>query len=97
MSYVIACDSRYEESEAILFLVDRAKCKDAYWTDTMDNVLVFPTEKAAKRKLWPLKYNNPRIMPLDEAQQIAKEAQEERWHEEAMDEAEMGTFGYKYR
>ena len=95
MQYVIASDSRYKESDAVLFLVDRAKQKDAFWSETLDNVLLFPTEKAAKRKLWPLKYNNPRVMPLDEAEQLAKEMQEDRWHDEAMIDSEMGWDAHK--
>lgn len=93
MGYVIASESRQEDE--LLFLVDRSKQRASFWSDRLDDVLVFADKAAALRKAGTLRYNEPQVMSLQEAREYMRDAQVERDHEAAMDEAESGWDAHK--
>lgn len=70
MSYVIICDKR-DFPETKLFMVDRSKIKSTYWSDEMANVMQFHNLKVATDICAKLQYNNPKVITLGEAYEIA--------------------------
>jgi len=89
MSYVITCDGVINP-ERLMFLVDRRKQKKGFWSNYLDDVLVFNSHDAAIRQLQTLKYNNPRIMSFKDAASYVL------WYElENDDWVEMGWDAHK--
>jgi hypothetical protein len=103
--HAIICDARKGENLGIdtLALVDRGKTREFWWTsDRPELILGYRKESAAKFALSRLKLNNPRIVPLEEAERIiggqrrAIHAYEnDRLHNEAAIEMEQGWDGHK--
>jgi len=70
--YYIVSDSRYND-ELTLFLVDRAKTKQKWWSDSILFAKSFKTKDQANKALERLKYNDPRVVELNEAKAIDSE------------------------
>ncbi len=87
------CDKR-DSPDTTLFLVDRKKQR-SFWSDRLDNVEVFPSKNVALRRARSLRYNNACVLTLARAQEMLQFEEEARRHDEVMDAAEAGTFGYK--
>jgi hypothetical protein len=67
MNYVIATDSR--KKDEVLFMVDRNKQRKSFWSNQLTDVFV--TDKAAADKIVAgLRFNNPRVLTLADAQRI---------------------------
>ena len=67
--WVVACDKR-DDPSTTLFLVDRSKQRRSFWSDRLDDVLVFSTRFAAGARAQALTLNNPRVISLAEAQRV---------------------------
>lgn len=93
MSYVIATQSR--NCNELLFMVDRAKQRAGFWSNRLEDALVYQHKAAAQAKVATLKFNRPHVMTLAEAQGIVRESEAERDHEDAMDASESGWDGHK--
>jgi hypothetical protein len=66
---VIIQDSRKTEGD-ILVMVDR-KFKNGFWSDvSVNKAKIFFSEIDAKKALEKLKFNNPRIITLEEAKEL---------------------------
>lgn len=66
--FVIACDS--QKNNDVLFMVDRNKQTKSFWSYKLDDALIFRSLKVAQEKMSKLKYNNPRVINLDDAKSI---------------------------
>lgn len=75
MGYVIVTNSRQVRGER-LFLVDRTKQRISFWSNRLDDVLVFNYKTTAEAAMKKLKFNCPRIMTYDEAQLITNSQNE---------------------
>lgn len=64
--YVILADSRLKKGEKVV-LVDRAKCKEHFWSEFITNALVFNNLTAANAACAKLKYNKPEVWRIDKA------------------------------
>jgi hypothetical protein len=95
MKYLIICDSRYRKHSDIVFMVDRAKRKDTFWSTDINDALFYTSKEAALLKAKSLKLNNPRIIDSDTALSIHEEIQKSIEHEEAMEACEIGWDGHK--
>jgi len=67
--FVIATDKR-GYPEVTLFMVDRRIQKKSFWSDRLIDVFVYGDRKAAERKSSSLKFNNPRVMTMTEAEEV---------------------------
>lgn len=76
MRYVIIQDSRKDEGMFIC-LKNRVKETDTYWTSYFEYALMFDSKEAAIERVSKLKYNNPRVVPEDEAKSLIKEIYQE--------------------
>lgn len=70
MSFVIACDKR-DDPSTTLFMVDRRRQRQSFWSDRLDDALVYRRRVDAQLKVARLRYNSPRVLPLEEAREIA--------------------------
>jgi hypothetical protein len=77
--FVIVTDSR--KRDEVLFMVDRAKQKASFWSNRLDDVLVFKNRGAANDKVRELRFNNPRVMTLGDAQKLTRETDKHREQE----------------
>jgi hypothetical protein len=68
--FVIATDSCRERG-VVLFMVDRHKQTQSFWSNRLIDVLVYVDHGAAQRKADSLKFNRPRVMSLDEARKLS--------------------------
>lgn len=66
MAFVIATRSKYNKNE-LMFMADRTKTVERFWTLFIDDAFVFVSEQAAKTKASEFKFGNPRVMTLAEA------------------------------
>ena len=96
--FVITC-RRHGDT---LFMVDRKKQRKSFWSDRLDDVLVWKDEKAAQRHADTLKFNDPQVIPLEKAERIDLDRMKARldWqriaeHSEACSDMEMGWDGHK--
>lgn len=55
-----------------LALIDRSKSKDKWWTSELKNALVFESKEQAQLQCEKYKYNNPRVVPFDKANNEVK-------------------------
>lgn len=98
MPFVIAADSRFNPGETV-FMVDRNKSKKAFWSPSSVYALVYDNLQAAAKKCATLRFNNPRVIPLDRASSISLKQYVERnimdVHEAGMDANEAGWDGHK--
>lgn len=53
-----------KKTVSILYLVDRTKCKDWWWSHDSYFAMVFEKESAAKIQASKYKYNNPRVKQI---------------------------------
>jgi len=67
--FVIATYS-FKNAETI-FMVNRHVCQKSFWSRTLDDAFVYASRAAADKKVAQLQYNNPRVLPLEEARLIA--------------------------
>ncbi len=74
--YVITTDSR--KKDEVLFMVDRNKQKKSFWSNRLDDVFIFNDLSAAKRVCDGYKYNNPRVLTLNDASKISSYSKEVR-------------------
>lgn len=68
--YVVACD-KHDAKGITLFLVDRTRQRASFWSDRLTEVFIFNHRGAAERKAASLKFNNPRVMTLEQARWAA--------------------------
>jgi hypothetical protein len=98
MAYVIACNSRYNEEngfDRIIFMVDRRIRRDQWWSLHLRDAFVYRDARAAERKARSFRFNDARVIGLDEAKRIAHEQWLDRVEMEAMDSIEDGWDGHK--
>ncbi len=93
--FVIICDARYKKHSNIVFMVDRSKRKDTFWSLRLSDALIWTSENAAKEKCKTLHLNNPKVIGMDEALKISKEIEKRIDYEEAMNASESGWDGHK--
>lgn len=98
--YVIASDS--QRNDETLFMVDRRKQRASFWSNRLDDVLVFADRGAADRKAASLRFNRPRVMTLYAARSDAADARravherdEEHTWNQAMSDRESAWDGHK--
>lgn len=63
-SYVIVQDLRDRTLCNKLYLVDRRKTKEHWWTDNIKLAITFPSRKLAEIQATKYKYNNIRVEKL---------------------------------
>jgi len=63
--YVIATDEK--GGDRTFFLVDRQKTKEFWWSPSLKLAMKFYKKSAAEYSIKKLRYNNPRIMTVEEA------------------------------
>lgn len=71
--FVIACEARGRgagNTEGIRFLVDRGRIRHSWWSDDLEDALVFDHQEAAERKCSTLHHNNPAVMPFTHAESL---------------------------
>lgn len=56
--------------------------------------MVFSSLEAAEKKCKTLRYNNPRVVTLSEAQNLVREQEVDQIHQQALSECEMGWDGH---
>ena len=64
MKYIILANSQIKKGEKVA-LVDRELHKDIWWTELIEKAKVFDTFEEAQKRLKPLKFNSPKIYPLE--------------------------------
>lgn len=91
--FVIATDSRRKDE--VLFMVDRNRQRASFWSNRLDDALKYGYKAAADQKAAKLRFNNARVMTLQEAAKIAGQQELERDAECAMSASEAGWDGHK--
>jgi hypothetical protein len=91
--YVIATDSR--RADEVLFMVDRNRQRASFWSNRLDDAMKYGYKAAADQKAAKLRFNNARVLTLQDAARIAGEQACERDHEQAMNDCEAGWDGHK--
>lgn len=73
MEYLILQDSRKNKGMYIA-MVDKTKCTEPkkFWTSVVSNALKFTSKEEASKICDKLKFNNPRVVPIDEATELVK-------------------------
>lgn len=74
--FVVVTDSR--KRAELLFMVDRKKQKASFWSDRLDDVMVFAARSAAEGQARALRFNNPRVMTLAEANRLTRDERKAR-------------------
>jgi len=91
--YVIATDSRRKDE--VLFMVDRNRQRASFWSNRLDDAMKYGYRAAAVQKAGKLRFNNARVLTLQDAARIAGDQAREREHERAMNDCEAGWDGHK--
>ena len=60
--YVVGCNSRYDSRT--LYLVDRTKTREKWWSNFTSDALIFRNKKDAEKVAKQYKYNNVRVIEL---------------------------------
>lgn len=102
MSYVIVCDSRFD-AWFKLFMVNRTKQRRSFWSDRLDEVMTWTSQREAQKVCNALKFNSPKVVTYSEAHSIFMkhnlpmilEKENDRIHEQAMADSELGWDGHK--
>jgi len=94
VKFVVATTSRRNPGET-LFMVDRAKQRASFWSNRLDDVYAYDDRAAAERKAASLRFNRPRVLSLQDAASIVAALDDERAHQQAMDDSEAGWDGHK--
>ena len=73
--FVIACTAKGrggegQNTEGLRFLVDRGRIRHSWWSDELEDALVFDHQEAAERKCATLHHNNPTVMPYSHAESV---------------------------
>lgn len=68
--FLIMCDSQ-ENPGIKLFLADRKKTKDQWWTSRLELALIYNRESAAKVHSQKYKFNNPAVITYSKAKSVA--------------------------
>lgn len=68
--FLIMCDSQ-EIPGVRLFLADRKKTKDQWWTSALDLALIYNRESAAKVHSQKYRFNNPTVIAYSKAKSVA--------------------------
>jgi hypothetical protein len=87
--YVIVANGQV--AQETVFLLDRQKQTRAWWSNRLDNVLVYREKRVADFKAASLKHNNPRVVTLAEAQRIAREQADVALRERGSADADWGV------
>lgn len=69
--FVVIADG--QSKQETVFLLDRKKQTRAWWSNRLDNVLVYREQRVARHKAASLQFNNPRVVTYAEALQIARD------------------------
>lgn len=91
--YVIATDSRRKDET--LFMVDRNRQRASFWSNRLDDAMKYGDRSAAQQKAAKLRFNQPRVLTLQDAARIAGEQARATEHEQAMSDDEAGWDGHK--
>jgi len=67
--WVVATDGR--RGNKTLFLIDRSQCKNKWWSEEVCLAMKFNKLSAAEIQASKIRYNNPRVIHLNEAKEIA--------------------------
>ena len=67
--WVVATDSR--KRDELLFMVNRRIQRASFWSNRLDDALVYRNAEAARQKARSLKFNNPRVIKLSTARALA--------------------------
>ena len=68
--YLIASEGR---NNITLFLIDRKQDKSKWWTSSLHNAMIFMNESVARKQCSKLRYNNPDVITLSEAERCEQE------------------------
>ena len=90
--YVIATDSRRKDET--LFMVDRNRQRASFWSNRLDDAMKYGDKSAAQQKATKLRFNQPRVLTLQDAARIAGEQARDRDREQAMADDEAGWDGH---
>lgn len=55
-----------------LFLVDRTKIKDRWWSYKWDDAIIFQKLKAAQTQIKKLRYRSPEVITLNQAKLLTR-------------------------
>lgn len=91
--YVIATDSRRKDET--LFMVDRNRQRASFWSNRLDDAMKYGDKSAAQQKAAKLRFNQPRVLTLQDAARIVGKQAREREYEQAMSDDEPGWDGHK--
>jgi inhibitor of KinA sporulation pathway (predicted exonuclease) len=91
--YVIATDSRFKNE--VLFMVDRNRQRASFWSNRLDDAMKYGDKSSAQQKATKLRFNQPRVLTLQAAAQIAGEQMKGQEHEAALYADEAGWDGHK--
>ena len=69
--YVVAYDSKFSDSGAILFLVDRKRIKNKWGSILLEDAIVLGSIKRAEALAKSMKFGNPRVYTYEDALNFA--------------------------
>lgn len=70
MSYVIVTTILKRGRMTHLFMVDRHAQRKSFWSDRLQDVLLWQSESAAHRRLAQVRHNQPRVVDYAEAMRL---------------------------
>ncbi len=73
--FLIMCDSQ-EQPGVRLFLTDRKKTKEQWWTEGLELALIYSSEAAARQHCNKYKHNNPTVITFSKAKMVANKNKE---------------------
>lgn len=53
-----------------MFMVDRGRIRDSWWSDDLEDALIYDNEHSAQRRLETIHHNDPRVVTYAEAQRL---------------------------
>lgn len=53
-----------------MFMVDRSRIRHSWWSDDLEDALVYDNKPSAERRLDTIHHNDPRVVPYAEAQRL---------------------------
>jgi hypothetical protein len=81
VKYYITCFVKGRD----LFLIDRNKCRTSWWTDTLSSAIGFFNKEKAELQCKKLRYNEPRVVTTEEAQELIRLGKVYGWASECDD------------
>jgi hypothetical protein len=76
-------------------MVNRRMQRASFWSNRIDDAMIYSDKDAAIRKARTLRYNNPRVVAYKDARSIDKFQDSERTHKVGLDCMEDGWDGHK--